>query len=93
MIPGFSCPRRIGFLFPHPCTRLSSVGCPDCQNGAIDDPYRDRTDRDSYSDFDSYDGVNYDGMGISPSADFNEADGEYLVRPEAEEFEDDLTES
>ena len=57
MIPSipFTCPKRVGFLFPHPCERLTSIGCPDCNNGSIDDPYRSRTDRRGYdSDFDRY---------------------------------------
>lgn len=93
MIPdGWSCPRRIGFLFPHPCGRLTPIGCPDCHNGQVEDPYRDRTDRDSYSDFDEYDSSAYDPGAAGVIADFSDGDGENLVRPD-EEFEDDLTES
>jgi len=58
MNPGslFRCPRRVGFLFPHACERLTPIGCPDCNNGVIDDPYRSRSDRRGYSDndYDSY---------------------------------------
>jgi hypothetical protein len=79
--PGWVCTRRIGFLFPHPCERTSPVGCPDCQNGQIVDPYR-QSNRYWYSDYDDYDGV----------SDFTEADGETLVKPQ-EEFEDDLSAS
>jgi len=91
------CPRRTGFLFPHGCDRLTSIGCPDCQNGQVEDPYESRADRDGYDDYDTYDSSSYAGVegvgGAEDAADFNEADGESLVRPEEEEFEDDLTES
>jgi hypothetical protein len=87
--PGWSCPRRIGFLFPHPCGRTSPIGCPDCENGQIADPYRDRTDRGDYTDYDEYD---EDFGNAAPLMEFTEADGEQLVEP-GEAFEDDLTES
>ena len=52
---GWRCPKRIGFLFPHPCERLSPIDCPDCNNGSIDDPFRRRS-RSGYSDdYDDYD--------------------------------------
>jgi hypothetical protein len=87
--PGWSCPRRIGFLFPHPCERTSPIGCPDCENGQIADPYRDRTDRGGYIDYDEYD----EDLGTAaPLMEFTEADGEHLVES-GEVFEDDLTES
>jgi len=47
------CPRRVGFLFPHACDRLSPIGCPDCQNGQIVDPYAQR-DRYGYDDYDNF---------------------------------------
>ena len=50
----FKCPRRVGFLFPHACQRETPLGCPDCQNGQIDDPYA-RRDRYYYSGYDYYD--------------------------------------
>src|SRR5258708_3054903 len=50
MIPVWKGPRRIGFLFPHPCERGTAVGCPDCNEGQIGDPYGERTDRSQYSD-------------------------------------------
>ena len=92
---GFACPRRIGFLFPHGCGRLTPIGCPDCQNGQLQDPYKERTDRDGYdADFDDYDSSSYESAGVSgPVEDFNEGDGETLVRTEEEEFEDDFSES
>jgi hypothetical protein len=93
MIPaGWQCPRRIGFLFPHPCGRLTPIGCPDCDNGQVDDPYARRSDRDEYTDYDSYDDTVLDDAAAYQATDFTEADGENLVRPE-EEFEDDMTES
>jgi len=55
MIPSFfKCPRRVGFLFPHQCERLTPVGCPDCNNGNVEDPYSSRSDRQGY-DRDNYD--------------------------------------
>ena len=44
--------RRVGFLFPHICLKTTPVGCPDCQNGQIGDPYAMRQDRYGYSRFD-----------------------------------------
>jgi hypothetical protein len=90
--PGWGCPRRIGFLFPHPCDRLTPIGCPHCDNGQIDDPYARRLDRDEYIDYDSYDDSMVAGAVGRRAMNFNEADGENLVHPE-EEFEDDMTES
>ncbi len=75
------CPRRIGFLFPHPCDRVSPIGCPDCDNGQLADPYAQREDRGAYSDYDQYDSAQW--------GDFTEADGENLVTPEEDEFEVD----
>lgn len=103
--PGWTCPRRVGFLFPHDCLRTTPVGCPDCQNGQIDDPYGSRSDRYGYDLFDSY-SSNYFLMrafsaGIAStesdssaaaSADFTEADGADLVQP-GDQFENDMTES
>jgi len=56
--PGWKCPRRVGFLFPHPCDRTSPDGCPDCQNGQFGDPYSSY-DRRGYSRFDYYDDAYY----------------------------------
>ena len=80
--PGGKCTRRVGFLFPHPCLRTTTEGCPDCRNGQIDDPYgmRDRYDYSSYDDY---------GDDLM---DFTEADGADLVKPD-DEFETDPTES
>jgi hypothetical protein len=108
MIPdGWRCTKRVGFLFPHPCERMTPVGCPDCQNGQIQDPYCRRTDRYGYSgdDFDAYDSTEMgalamgalafgggDSGGAGASADFSEADGESLVAGD-DNFEDDLSAS
>ena len=93
MPPMWKCTRRVGFMFPHPCTRTTSVGCPDCQNGQIDDPYR-RSSRYYYGDdYDDYDDSLFEFSGMS-SAAFTEADGESLVTPDDDTgFEDDLTAS
>lgn len=68
MIPGpWRCPKRVGFLFPRPCVRPTPIGCPDCNNGTIDDPFRRRS-RSGYSDndnFDSYDSDETDGWDTS----------------------------
>ena len=94
--PGWKCPKRIGFLFPHACTRLTPEGCQDCQNGQIPDPYIRRTDRYYYSNYDYYDD-SLTGWALISLADhrdprFTEADGESLVTPQ-EGFEDDLSAS
>jgi hypothetical protein len=78
---GWKCPRRAGFLFPHECDRITPVGCPDCDNGQVNDPFAQRTDRYGYTDYDQYHNVD----------DFTEADGEKLVRPK--HYEDDMTAS
>jgi hypothetical protein len=48
--PAWRCTKRVGFLFPHPCERLTPDGCPDCSNGSIADPWASRTDRRGYTD-------------------------------------------
>ena len=93
--PGWKCPKRIGFLFPHPCTRLTPEGCPDCQGGQIADPYIRRTDRYYYSSYDSYDD-SLTGYALGSLSEhlhhhrFTEADGESLVEPQ-DTFEDDMS--
>jgi hypothetical protein len=93
-----NCPRRVGFLFPHPCDRLSSEGCPDCRNGILEDPYTHRRDRGDYADFNDYSGRNWVGATHlarseqSSNFDFTEADGEDLVKPRRR-FQDDMMES
>ena len=88
--PGWTCPRRIGFLFPHPCGRPTPIGCPDCENGQIADPYRQGHGQYGYDDYDDYGDVS--DAGYSGSDDFTEADGETLVKPN-ETFEDDMSAS
>ena len=88
---GWKCPLRIGFLFPHPCDRTTPVGCRDCDNGRITDPFAQRTDRYGYTDYDNYHSVGAAGFARSPN-DFTEADGEKLVRPR-KRYEDDMTAS
>jgi len=98
--PDWKCPRRVGFLFPHACLRATPLGCPDCQNGQIEDPYAMRSDRFGYSRFDYYTddyfldlGSVYDpGVPDTAPIDFSEADGTDLVTP-GNEFETDMTES
>jgi hypothetical protein len=96
----------VGFLFPHDCHRTTPEGCPDCQNGQIQDPYGMRQDRWGYSRYDYYadnyffDLVPFYAAGTTEvpnvpdttSADFTEADGTDLVTP-GEEFENNMTES
>lgn len=91
--PGWRCAKRIGFLFPHPCERATPEGCPHCDGGRIADPYRSRTDRYGYSDFDSDDDWDSSGGLTAGSAmNFTEADGSALVGPD-ESFEDDFSAS
>jgi hypothetical protein len=91
MIPsGWKCPRRAGFLFPHECDRNSAVGCPDCDNGQVSDPFAQRTDRYGYTGYDQYQGLGPAGQ-RNPN-DFTEADGENLVRSR-KKYEDDMTAS
>ncbi len=102
------CNRRVGFLYPHKCERLTPVDCPDCRNGQVLDPYRTRSDRYGYSEneFDNY-GWNAEDAAIAAGAvavgggdsggaganlEFSEADGENLVSTD-ENFEDDLSAS
>src|SRR5262245_53888592 len=69
------CPLRIGFLFPHGCQRLSPVGCPDCQNGMIDDPYQ-QSDRYGYTSYDDYDDSYYYIGGYSGYQEFQGGGGD-----------------
>jgi len=87
---GWKCPRRVGFLFPHECDRVTPEGCPDCDNGRLNDPFAQRTDRYGYTDYDQYHGLGPAGQ-RNPN-DFTEADGEKLVRPR-KQYEDDMTAS
>ena len=99
MTPGWKCPKRIGFLFPHPCTRLTPEGCPDCQNGQIADPYI-RQPRYFYSSYDEYDdsltgfviGSAFEHHEHGGPQEFTEADGESMVVPD-DTYEDDLSAS
>ena len=100
MIPGgWRCRRRVGFLFPHLCDRPTPVGCPDCDNGRVQDPYSSRTDRRDYSDDYEIGGASNipafgggDSGGGGASMDFSEADGASLVDSN-ESFEDDASAS
>jgi hypothetical protein len=101
MIPGgdgggFFCERKIGFLFPHRCTRITSLGCPDCDGGRLaGDPYHRREnheDYDNYGDYDDWGSGDYDASTAGALADFTEADGEALEREE-DDFEKDMGES
>jgi hypothetical protein len=76
---------------------MSPIGCPECQNGQVEDPYAQRTDREGYDNYGDYDSADWPGAAVAEGApseplDFTEADGENLVKPE-EEFEGDLTAS
>jgi hypothetical protein len=88
---GWKCPRRVGFLFPHECDRISPDGCVDCENGNVLDPFAQRTDRYGYTDYDTYRGVGPGGLLHHPS-DFTEADGENLVRRRTR-YEEDMSAS
>ena len=88
---GWMCPRRSGFLFPHQCDRITPLGCPDCDNGQVADPFVQRRDRYGYDDYDNYHGINATGLRRNPN-DFTEADGENLVRSR-KRYEQDMTAS
>lgn len=98
MTPGWKCPKRIGYLFPHPCTRLTPEGCTDCQNGQVADPYVQRPNRYYYSSYDSYDDDTLTGFALGSIAEhlthgqgeFTEADGESLVTPD-DTYENDTS--
>lgn len=93
MNPGWTCGRRVGFLFPHPCDRVTPVGCPDCQNGQLADPYKSRLDRGVYTNYDDYDPSYVQSVaGTQAGLRFTEADGEKLVKPR-KRFEEDPTAS
>lgn len=98
--PGWKCPRRVGFLFPHDCRRTTPVDCPDCRNGQVDDPYAGRQrwgyhrydyfDDDYFFGYDLFRGGPIDAdfggdMTADPaSADFTESDGADLVQPDGQ---------
>ena len=91
MIPeGWTCPRRIGFLFPHGCGRLTPIGCPDCDGGRLTDPFAQRVDRYSYTDYDDYSSPGVAGW--HHQNDFTEADGENMIR-RRQRFEEDTSAS
>jgi hypothetical protein len=94
MIPAdWKCPRSIGFLFPHECGRSSPIGCPDCDNGQVSNPFHERRDRYGYNDYDNYTGIGVAGLALGSMHDnFTEADGETLVRPR-KKFEEDMSAS
>src|ERR1041385_4217374 len=92
---GWHCPRRTGFLFPHGCDRLTPIGCPDCNGGQLDDPYRSRRrewgDDDTSSDWGDDSSASHAGSaGAADPADLTEADGETLVKTEDSDFEQDM---
>jgi hypothetical protein len=95
----FRCPRRIGFLFPHPCDRITPIDCPHCNGGLIDDPYMSH-DRSFYSSWDDYSdyGSGYAAAESSSSdvisssdMEFNESDGADMVSTGGDDFEDDMS--
>jgi hypothetical protein len=94
--PGWKCPKRIGYLFPHPCTRLTPEGCQDCQGGQVADPYIQRPNRYYYNDYDYYDDSLFEGFALESIGEhlghreFTEADGESLVTPD-DTFENDMS--
>jgi hypothetical protein len=75
---------------------LTPEGCPDCQNGQVDDPYV-RRQRYYYSDYEYYDdsltGFALAEIGEHLDPRFTEADGESLVVPDDEAYESDMSAS
>ena len=92
--PGWKCEKRIGYIFPHACTRLTPEGCQDCSNGQITDPYV-RRPRVYYESYDYYDDSLFDLSLAEVAGTFNprftEADGESLVTPDDNAFENDMS--
>jgi hypothetical protein len=86
------CTKVVGFLFPHPCGRVSSVGCPYCdyqpnKTNYFNDPNHPyQADRNLYPGFGvfSYAGKTVDLATIQ----FTDADG--LSLGTTSEFEQDL---
>ena len=97
MIPGpWTCPRRIGFLFPHACERLTPAGCPDCHNAAVQDPYGQRTDRTGYdhNDFDSYSSSEAtDWSAATPSFGGGDSGGAGASLDYGKDYSNDFTEA
>ena len=86
------CERRVGFLFPRRCGRLSPAGCSHCDNGRIpDEPYFYwAEERSLYPNYGNYAARGW-GHRAYPGAevDFTEADAASLERL-GEDFEQDM---
>jgi hypothetical protein len=82
----------VGFLFPHDCHRTTPVGCPDCQNGQVDDPYSARHDREGYSRYDDYD-TSYLGYRAYQDSSSSSPDPSLDLAPAPDSSADDFTEA
>ncbi len=90
---GSECDKISGFLFPHRCGRISSIGCPYCEDKPqrstyFNDPQHPyQQDRQLYPNFGRY---RVQGQEIDIAAiDFTDADGMSLTSPDID-FERDL---
>ncbi|MEL6383269.1 MAG: hypothetical protein AAFQ89_12625, partial [Cyanobacteria bacterium J06626_18] len=89
---GSGCDRRIGFLFPRRCGRLSSAGCPHCDDGRVaEEPYFTYShERSLYPDYGNYAALSWGNRGYSDAdVDFTEADAASLELL-GDDFEQDM---
>ena len=89
---GGGCDRRIGFLFPRRCGRLSPTGCPHCQGGRrSEEPYFTyNRERNFYPDYGDYTTVSWGNRGYADAeVDFTEADAASLELL-GDDFEQDM---
>ena len=94
------CDRKVGFLFPRRCGRTTTVGCPYCDSGQVNnDPYF--YERSYYSGYGTYHsgywGSNYyenrDSYSYNPETrniDFTDADSASFEREADTDFEQDM---
>jgi hypothetical protein len=89
VIPGDGCDRRVGFLFPRRCGRLTTKGCPHCQDGQMqEEPYFYYPEHAYYTNYGSYGGWD-GGYGSTTGIDFTDADAASLATSDVD-FEQDM---
>ena len=98
--PEAGCDRMVGFLFKRRCNRTSSVGCPHCNNGELNqDPYLyERSYYPGYGRYDSgywgstyyYDRDQYYYNSATGTVDFTEADNASFENEADTDFEQDM---
>lgn len=94
------CDRKVGFLFPRRCGRTTTVGCPYCDSGQVNnDPYF--YERSYYSGYGTYHSgywgssyyENRDSYSYNPETrniDFTDADSASFEREADTDFEQDM---